>query len=96
MGKHRGPKKEKSPPVYRTKEQRQEETRPILEKLTELRLTTEYEEVVTLLSLMREYIQNDKRTEINIPFPSINRRITGVLATNVREQVWVKMEKEQF
>jgi len=96
MGKHRGPKKEKIPPIYRTREERQAEVRPIIEKLTELRLTTEYEEVVTLFSQMKTYIHEGQRIEINIPFLTIGRRITGVLATNMNEQVWVKMEKESF
>lgn len=96
MGKKRGPKREKIPHTYRSVEERRADSRPIIEKLTELRLTTEYEEVVTLMKAIQRYINEGERIELNIPFPAIGRRITGVLATNHREQVWVKMEKEKF
>ena len=35
-----------------------------------------------------------KRIEINIPFPEIKRRIKGLLAISVNEEVWLKLEKE--
>ena len=83
-------------PVYRSKEERQAEIRPIIEKLSELKLNTEYPEVVPLFTHIRTYIQEGQRIELNIPFPTIGRRIRGILATNMCEQVWVKMEKEKF
>mgnify|MGYP005711769945 FL=1 len=33
---------------------------------------------------------------INIPFPEIDRRIKGLLAISVNEEVWVKLEREKF
>ena len=86
-------KRGKQPPSYRTKEERRAETRSIIEKLTELRLTTEYEEVLTLMKAIQQYINHGERIEVNIPFPAIKKRFRGVLATNHREQVSVKLEK---
>lgn len=85
--------KEKSEPVYRTKEERLEEIKPILRKLSELQLNTKYDSVKKLYVEIQRYVQTGERIEIKIPFPEIGRKILGVLATNVREQVWVKMEK---
>ena len=92
-GKKHNKKKEKQEPVYRTKEERLAEIKPILSKLSELRLNPEYEPIKKLYIEIKIYIQEAQRIEINIPFPEIGRKITGVLAINVREQVWVKMIK---
>ena len=90
-------KREKYVPVYRTKEERQEEARKIIDMLTNLQLTsTQYDPVKTLFEKIRLYINEGRRQEINIPFASIERRIKGVLAINVREAVWVKLETEKF
>ena len=43
--KQRREKKDKTPPEYRTKQERQEEVKPIIVKLTELQPTTDYDEV---------------------------------------------------
>lgn len=91
--KQRREKKVKSPPEYRSKEERQQEVKPIIAKLTELRLTTDYDEVKELFVKCKQYIDTGDRLEISIPFPAIGRTIVGVLATNKREQTWVKMEK---
>ena len=90
-------KKEKYIPEYRTKEERILETKPILEKLTELGLTLENNsEIKELFLLIQRYIKDGERIEVNIPFPSINKRIKGVLAINVREEVYVKMISERY
>ena len=86
-------KKVKLEPVYRTKEERMAEIKPILSKLSELQLNPEYEPIKKLYLEIKRYIQEGERIEIKIPFPEIGRKILGVLAINVREQVWVKMEK---
>jgi len=91
--KHRREKKVKLPPEYRTKQERQAEIKPIIAKLTELRLTTDYDEVKELFVKCKHYIDAGERLEISIPFPAIGRTIKGVLAINKREQTWVKMEK---
>ena len=91
--KQRREKKVKPLPEYRSKEERQQEVKPIIAKLTELRLTTDYDEIKELFSKCKHYIDTGDRVEISIPFPAIGRTIVGVLATNKREQTWVKMEK---
>ena len=89
--------KEKYIPMYRTKEERILETKPIIEKLTELGLTLEQNnELKELFILIKTYIQDGERLEINIPFPSINRRIKGILATNIREEVSIRMISEKY
>ena len=79
---------------YRTKEQRQEQVKEILLKLTNFDLNIKYEPVKKLYSLFKEYIQEDKRIEVNIPFPEIKRRIKGLLAISVNEETWVSLQHE--
>ena len=49
-----------------------------------------------LYELFKEYISEGRRIEVNIPFPDINRRIKGLLATSVREEVWINLKNEKF
>ena len=95
MGKKRGPKREKKLPEYRSKEERQEEIKPILSKLSELQLNPTYDEIRDLYKKIQLYISTGDRIEINIPFPAIKKRIVGLLATNKREQVWVMLKNEK-
>ena len=75
----------------RTKEQRQSEVRPILQKLTELRISmNDYDEIKLLFKELQRYIQEGVRVELNIPFDAYNTTIEGVLATDIKEKVWVK------
>ena len=46
--------------------------------------------------LFKEYIDEDKRIVVNIPFPMINRRIKGILARNKREDVSIALLNEKF
>jgi len=98
MGKNKkkGTKRVKKEIVYRTKEQRQEEVREIIKKLSEFRLNIQYDPVRKLFELFKEYISEGRRIEVNIPFPDINRRIKGLLATSVREEVWINLKNERF
>lgn len=80
---------------YRTQEERRAEILPIIHKLTELTLTTEYDEIKELYKLFQRYIVHGERIEIKINFPAIKRRIIGILAIHKREQVWVKLEMLQ-
>ena len=98
MGKHKKnkPKKEKREIVYRTKEQRQEEVKEILKQLSKFELTPRYEPVKELYKQFKHYIDTGDRIEINIPFPMINRRIKGLLAASVNEDVWIKLQNEKF
>ena len=97
MGKKgKGGKRIKREIVYRTKEQRQESIKLILQNLSEFQLNVLYEPIRKLYESFKEYINEGNRLEINIPFPEINRRIKGVLAISMREEVWVNLLNEKF
>jgi len=77
--------------MYRTKEQRVKEIKPIIEKLTELKITaSDHPEIRELLTKIQVYIQQGERIEIDIPFPIADVEIKGVLATELKERVWIK------
>lgn len=82
--------------MYRTKEQRQTEIRPIIQKLTELHISpSKHDEIKLLFREMQRYIQDGERVELNIPFDAYNTTIEGVLATRVKERVWVKFAAKE-
>ena len=92
----KGEKRVKKQIVYRTKEERQNEVKEILSKLSEFDLNLTYEPIKKLYEKFKEYIQEGNRIEVNIPFPEINRRIKGILAISVREEVWINLKNEKF
>jgi len=78
----------------RTKEQRMAEIKPIIKKLSELQIKAcEHDEIKELLTKIQVYIQQGERIEINIPFPVADVDIKGVLATDVKERVWLKFTR---
>lgn len=89
-------KREKKQIVYRTKNERQNEVKEILNKLSDFDLNMTYEPIKKLYQKFKEYIQDGNRIEVNIPFPEINRRIKGILAISVREEVWINLKNETF
>ena len=89
-------KREKRKPEYRTKEERQNEVKEILRKLTQFDLNMKYEPVKKLYQKFKEYISEGERLVVNIPFPEINRRIKGVLAINKREEVTIGLLNEKL
>ena len=89
-------KKEKKEIVYRNKEERQKEVQTIIKQLSEFDLNITYEPVKKLYIIFKKYIQEGNREEISIPFPEINRRIKGVLAISIKEEVWVSLKNEKF
>lgn len=89
-------KKEKVKVVYRTRQERKEEANNIIKKLTELQLSTQYEAIKTLYTIMFEYINTGERIIINIPFPEINKRIEGILPINKIEQGTLRLKHEKF
>ena len=97
MGKHKKnkPKREKKEIVYRTKDERKKEVIEIMKQLGEFDLTPKYPPVKTLYEQLGIYINEGKRLKINIPFPEANRRIKGLLATSVNEEVWIKLQHEK-
>jgi hypothetical protein len=92
----KGEKRVKKQIIYRTKEERQNEVKEILSKLSEFDLNLNYEPIKKLYEKFKEYIQDGNRIEVNIPFPEINRRIKGILAISVREEVWINLKNEKF
>lgn len=79
--------------VIRTKEQRQIEVRPIVNKLNQLHLSpTSNDEIKQLFEKMKSYINDGARTEINIICSSLNIRIIGILTIDTNEKSCVKME----
>ena len=82
-------------PIFRTKEERQEEGRIIIQKLTNLHIFIAYPPIKILFEKLRQYINDGNRVLINIPFPEMNRRIRGVLADNKHEDVWLRLEYEE-
>jgi hypothetical protein len=79
--------------ILRTKEQRQSEVRPIILKLKELKLSPiTNNEIKQLFENMKTYINDGSRIEIDIPCIDLNVRFKGVLAINLNERCWVKIE----
>jgi hypothetical protein len=95
--------------IKRTKQQRQNEIKPIIKKLNELHLNTSYDGIKILFKNMKQYIDNsdsdsdnnnstnnnsiDEPIHINIPCPELNILIKGILEIDLRKNVWVKLER---
>jgi hypothetical protein len=76
----------------RTKEERQVQVRPILEKLTELKLyASKFDAIKKLMLQIKDYVSNGEPQQINIEFPEFNRRIKGTLETNRWTESVIKM-----
>ena len=79
----------------RSKQERQAEVTKILQSLQTLDLNPgDYAPIRVLYNLLRRYIQDGERIEVNIPFPEIHKQIVGVLAIRLTEPVVVKLTKE--
>ena len=85
--------------IKRTKEQRQNEIKPILKKLNELHLKPNINGIKQLYQHIKTYIDNtdnnsnnDENININIPCPELNILIKGVLEVNINKKSWVKLE----
>ena len=74
--------------------ERKGEARDVIEGLSEMLLTTQYEAVRELMGNLKRYIDDGVRIEVDIPFPEVGRRIVGVLAVDHSEEVWIKMVKD--
>ena len=94
MGKYKKnkPKREKKPQQHRTKEERQNEVKVIIQKLNDLQFSPIYSPIQQLYIKCKEYIEKGERIELNIPFLEIQRCIKGVLAISTREEVWVNLK----
>ena len=89
-------KRIKKIPEFRSEDERKNEVKHIIEQLSEFKLDTSYEPIKELYKLFKEYIKEDKRIKVNIPFPMINRRIKGILARNKNEDCSIGLINEEF
>lgn len=93
MSKKNRVKKEKKEPIeYRNKIERQIAIRTILEKLSELQLTSHYDSVKNLFLIFKDHIENGGSHNINIPFPEIKKRFVGIITDNKKYENMVKLE----
>lgn len=94
MSKKNREKKEKKEKIIKLRniEERKNAIRPIIEKLTELQLTTTFEKIKSLMTIIQTFIQDGGTFNINIPFEEINKRIKGYLTDNQNQEIWVKLE----
>ena len=75
----------------KSQEERQAEVRPIIEKLTELKISVLEPPIKELFTKMRLFVQIGEKIEINIPYPKTNQIIEGVLHPKIGKRTWVKM-----
>ena len=78
----------------RTIEQRREQVRPIIDKLTELQMNVSYPAIRELYKKLSEFIRTGEDVKIKIPFPEFSRRIKGELSNAPYIPCWVKLEME--
>ena len=77
----------------RTKEERRAQVKPILEKLSELKLyASKFSAVKALMLQIKDYVANGEAQHVNIVFPEFNRRIKGTLETNRHTESSIKLQ----
>jgi hypothetical protein len=78
----------------RTKAERQAQVKPILEKLSELKLyASKFDAVKALMLQIQDYIANGEAQHVNIVFPEFGRRIKGTLETNRHVESSIKLSE---
>ena len=94
MGKKDKQNKEKKDKtiIRRNIDERRKAIRPVLEKLSELQLSTVFDPIKELMQIIQKYIQEGGCYKINILFIEINRRIKGFLTDNANYEIWIKLE----
>ncbi len=78
----------------RTIEQRREQVRPIVDKLTELQMNVSYPAIRELYKQISHFIKTGEDTKIKIPFPEFSRKIKGELSNAPYIPCWVKLEMD--
>jgi len=78
----------------RTIEERREQVRPIINKLTELQMNISYPAIRELYKELNQFVKTGEDTKIKISFPEFSRRIKGELTNATYKQCWVKLEME--
>ena len=82
--------------ILRTKGERRNEITEIIRQLCQFELNAANEPMKKLYTLFREYIEEGKDVKVNIPHPMIKCRIKGMLAMSIKEEVWIKLQHEEF
>ena len=80
----------------RNTEDRKKISIEIINMLSDLGLSVSYEPIKKLYLILKKYNQEGNRTEVNIPFPEINRRIKGILPMSIKEEPTVRLVYEKF
>lgn len=78
----------------RTLEQRREQVRPIIDKLTELQMNISYPAIRELYKQLNHFVKTGEDAKFKIPFPEFSRRIKGELSNAPYIPCWVKLEIE--
>lgn len=78
----------------RTVEQRREQVRPIIDKLTELQMNISYPAIRELYKQLNHFVKTGEDAKIKIAFPEFSRKIKGELTNATHKQCWVKLEIE--
>ncbi len=78
----------------RTQEQRREQVRPIIDKLTELQMNISYPAIRELYKQLNQFVKTGEDAKIKIPFPEFSRKIKGELSNAPYIPCWVKLEME--
>jgi len=78
----------------RTIEQRREQVRPIIDRLTELQMNVSYPAIRELYKQLSQFIRTGEDAKIKIPFPEFSRKIKGELSNAPYIQCWVRLEME--
>jgi hypothetical protein len=78
----------------RTIEQRREQVRPIIDKLTELQMNISYPAIRELYKQLNQFVKTGEDSKIKIAFPEFSRKIKGELSNATYKQCWVKLEME--
>lgn len=78
----------------RTLEQRREQVRPIIDKLTELQMNISYPAIRELYKQLTQFVKTGEDAKFKIPFPEFSRRIKGELSNAPYIPCWVKLEMD--
>lgn len=78
----------------RTIEQRREQVRPIIDKLTELQMNISYPAIRELYKQLNQFVKTGEDAKIKIAFPEFSRKIKGELTNATHKPCWVKLEME--
>ena len=81
-------------PRERTIEERREQVRPIINKLTELQMNISYPAIRELYKQLNQFVKTGEDMKIKISFPEFSRKIKGELTNATYKQCWVKLEME--